>query len=251
MVLVMDKPLLAARDGLEPSLRAAGAFLLQLRTHVVVFPLHPPCILCSIVDSVRGRHDVVDTPVQPHYLPILVSNLRIRALVDEIDENPSFPVYAYVRSLQLPSFRTRIALSEEPRDRYDCLHPLVAGAEGQLRAAQRDCAHIIAHSALLLHRGPSHPLGLLRMLPLQLRPLHIPGLHRFHRHITGTLYESCRKGWTLFLDPLVLDLVEEPLGRAVVGDKTVHRHVEGLRILLPRLHYCGDLLGCKTGEDSY
>ena len=170
--------------------------------------------------------------------------------VDEIDEHPSFPVYAYVRSLLLPSVRSRTTLSEELRDCYYCLYPLFTGTEGQLRAAQRERAHIIAHRALLLHRGSSHPLGLLRMLLLQLRPLQIPVLDSFHCNIPCTLYESCGKSRTLFLYPLVLDLVKEPLGCAAVIDEALCRHVEGPCILLPRLHDCRDLLVSELRENS-
>ena len=67
--------------------------------------------------SFRGRHDVVDASVQPHYLPIIILiDYRIRAFVDEIDEHPSFPVYPDVRSLELPSVCFRIALCKELRN---------------------------------------------------------------------------------------------------------------------------------------
>ena len=84
---------------------------------MTVFPLDPPCILRPIVDTFRGCNNVVDTSVQSHYLPIIILfNYRIRAFIDEIDENPSLPVNSYVRSLELPASRFRITFREELRN---------------------------------------------------------------------------------------------------------------------------------------
>ena len=164
---------------------------------------------------------VVHSPVQSHYFPIFVFTYIIRAFIDEIDEYPSFPVHPYVRSPELPSVCFRITLSEEPWNRYDCLYPLIAGAECELRASECKCTHIIAHRAFLLHRGMLHLLSLLGMLLPPFRLLHIPVLDSFHCNITSTLYKPCGKSRTLFLYSLILDLMKKSFRSTVIVNEAL------------------------------